>query len=126
VSIVVGHSSHHAQGVEVYRDRTILCGCGDFVNGYEGIRGYEEYRDDLALMYFVDVDAASGALVRLEIVPLQIRNFRLVQASRQDVNWLQLTLDRESRKFDTRVALNADGRLDLSWRTEHRSRRTIQ
>jgi len=32
--------------------RLILYGCGDFLNDYEGIRGYEEYRGDLALMYF--------------------------------------------------------------------------
>ncbi len=32
VSIVHGHSSHHAKAIEVYRDRLILYGCGDFLN----------------------------------------------------------------------------------------------
>jgi poly-gamma-glutamate capsule biosynthesis protein CapA/YwtB (metallophosphatase superfamily) len=115
VSIVHGHSSHHAKGVEVYRNRLILYGCGDFLNDYEGIRGYEAYRDDLALMYFAGVDAASANVVSLEISPLQIRNFRLVRPSRRDVEWLQQMLDRESRRFGPRVVLDETGRLALSW-----------
>lgn len=113
-SVVHGHSSHHPKGIEVYRDRLILYGCGDFLNDYEGIRGYEEYRGDLALMYFAGVDAASAAVVSLEIVPLQIRNFRLVRPSSQDIEWLRRTLDRESQRFGVRVALDAAGRLVLA------------
>ena len=114
MSIVHGHSSHHPKGIEVYRDRLILYGCGDFLNDYEGIGGYEEYRGDLALMYFARVDAASAAVVSLEIVPLQIRNFRLARPSSRDVECLQQTLDRESGRFGVRVALDAAGRLVLS------------
>jgi poly-gamma-glutamate synthesis protein (capsule biosynthesis protein) len=114
VSIVHGHSSHHPKGIEVYRDRLILYGCGDFLNDYEGIRGYEEYRGDLALMYFVCIDAASADVVSLEIVPLQIRNFRLARPSSQDVEWLQQMLDRESRRFGARIVMDAAGRLVLS------------
>lgn len=44
----------------MYRDRLILYGCGDFINDYEGIGGYESFRGDLRLMYFVDLDAADG------------------------------------------------------------------
>jgi poly-gamma-glutamate capsule biosynthesis protein CapA/YwtB (metallophosphatase superfamily) len=113
-SIVHGHSSHHPKGIEVYRDRLILYGCGDFLNDYEGIRGYEEYRGDLALMYFAGVDAACAAVVSLEIVPLQIRNFRLARPSGQDVEWLQQMLDRESRRFGARVVLDRADRLVLS------------
>jgi poly-gamma-glutamate capsule biosynthesis protein CapA/YwtB (metallophosphatase superfamily) len=115
VSIVHGHSSHHAKGIEVYHNRLILYGCGDFLNDYEGIRGYEAYRDDLALMYFAAVDAASANIVSLEIVPLQIRNFRLVRPLRRDVEWLQQTLDRESRRLGPRVALDEAGRLAFTW-----------
>src|SRR5215470_11199095 len=114
-SIVHGHSSHHPKGIEVYRDRLILYGCGDFLNDYEGIGGYEAYRGDLALMYLAGIDAASADVVSLEIVPLQIRNFRLARPSSQDVEWLQQTLDRESRRFGARVALDAAGRLVLSY-----------
>jgi hypothetical protein len=46
------------------------------LNDYEGIRGYERYRDDLALMYFADLDLANGDLHALKLIPLQIKNFR--------------------------------------------------
>ncbi len=113
VSIVHGHSSHHAKAIEVYRDRLILYGCGDFLNDYEGIGGHEAYRGDLALMYFVDVDPATADVVGLETVPLLIRNFRFVQSSRPDVEWLRQRLDRECRRFGTGVMLNGAGRLVL-------------
>ncbi len=110
VSIVHGHSSHHPKAVEVYRNRLILYGCGDFINDYEGIGGYDAYRGDLALMYFADVDAGSADVVRLEMAPLVVRNFQFAAPSHADVEWLRQTLDRECRRFGAGVALHA-GRL---------------
>jgi len=114
ISILHGHSSHHAKAIEVYKNRLILYGCGDFLNDYEGIRGYEEFRDDLGLMYFVSLDPTNADLISLELVPLQIRRFQLIRASRGDVGWLQQTLDRESRRFGSRLRLTPDGWLALS------------
>jgi poly-gamma-glutamate synthesis protein (capsule biosynthesis protein) len=111
VSIVHGHSSHHPRAIEIYRDRLIFYGCGDFLNDYEGIRGYEHYRDDLALMYFADLDPNSGSLDALELVPLQIKNFRLSIPSRRDIEWVRQTLDRECQRFGTRVIFGADQQL---------------
>lgn len=39
--VVHGHSAHHAKAIEVHAGRPILYGCGDFINDYEGIAGYE-------------------------------------------------------------------------------------
>jgi poly-gamma-glutamate capsule biosynthesis protein CapA/YwtB (metallophosphatase superfamily) len=111
VSIVHGHSSHHPRAIEIYRDRLILYGCGDFLNDYEGIRGYERYRDDLALMYFADLDPASGSLQALKLVPLQIKNFRLSNSSWRDIEWIQQTLDGECQQFGTRVILDSERQL---------------
>jgi len=44
VDVVHGHSSHHPKGIEVYKGKPILFGCGDFLNDYEGISGYEDFR----------------------------------------------------------------------------------
>lgn len=115
VSIVYGHSSHHAKGIEVYRNRLILYGCGDFINDYEGIAGYKEFRGDLRLMYFVRIDRANRDLAGLEIVPLQAHRFRLVHAPDNDVEWLGDVLERESRPFATGVRQDEDGRLSLAW-----------
>lgn len=118
VSVVHGHSSHHAKAIEVYRNRLILYGCGDFLDDYEGITGYEDFRDDLAVMYFADIAPESGELIALEMVPLQIRNFRLVHATAADVAWMRRTLDRESRRFCASVAGTPHGSLTLSATTE--------
>jgi poly-gamma-glutamate capsule biosynthesis protein CapA/YwtB (metallophosphatase superfamily) len=98
VSVVHGHSSHHAKAVEIYKNRLILYGCGDFLNDYEGIRGYEEFRGDLTLMYFADFDCLTGQLTDLELVPLQILRFQLAPTFDADAHWLQQTLDPESRR----------------------------
>ena len=71
VSIVHGHSSHHAKAI----------------------------------------DPRSSDLVALELVPLQIKRFQLDRVASEDVNWLQQTLDRESRPFGARVGIAPEGKL---------------
>ncbi len=115
VDVVHGHSSHHPLGIEVYRGRPILYGCGDFLNDYEGIAGYEAYRGDLSLMYFLRVDPASGKLLRLWMIPMQTRRFRLNRASVEDTRWLRKVLDREGRRLGSRVEAGPDGGLELRW-----------
>jgi len=110
VDIVHGHSSHHPRPVEVYQRRLILYGCGDLIDDYEGIGGYEAYRDDLVLIYFAWVTPA-GELERLSMVPFQHRRLRLLRASPADTAWLRATLDRVSRAFRTRVEAGPDGAL---------------
>jgi len=115
VDIIHGHSSHHVKGIEVYRGKPILYGCGDFLTDYEGIPGHEAYRDDLGLMYLVRMQPGSGALAGLEMVPTQIRRFRLHRASEDDRQWLRDVLDREGRRFNTRVEFNDANNLLLRW-----------
>ena len=115
VDVVHGHSSHHPRGVEVYRERPILYGCGDFVNDYEGIGGYEEFRSDLALMYFVTMDSTTGRLARLEMTAFQIRRFRLNRAAGQDAEWLRESLSREGKLLGTEVELSEGNILALRW-----------
>jgi poly-gamma-glutamate synthesis protein (capsule biosynthesis protein) len=68
VDVIHGHSSHHPRPIEVWNRKLVLYGCGDFINDYEGISGYEAFRGDLVLMYFAKLDAASGDLLDLEMV----------------------------------------------------------
>jgi poly-gamma-glutamate capsule biosynthesis protein CapA/YwtB (metallophosphatase superfamily) len=103
VDIVHGHSSHHPRPLEVYKGKLIVYGAGDFLNDYEGIEGNESYRDDLALMYFPTLDARTGELIRLRLVPLQIFRFSLRRASAADAAWLSQVITRESRQFGTKI-----------------------
>jgi poly-gamma-glutamate capsule biosynthesis protein CapA/YwtB (metallophosphatase superfamily) len=115
VDVVHGHSSHHPRPVEVYRGKLILYGCGDFINDYEGIAGQAAYRDDLRLGYFASVETGNGELAGLWMAPMQARRLRLRRASRDDAAWLREVLEREGRRFGTRVDLRPDGMLALRW-----------
>lgn len=115
VDIVHGHSSHHVKGIEVYQHKLILYGCGDFINDYEGIRGYEEYRGDLSLMYFVTIDPSNGKLVQLEMIPTQMRRFRVSRAANRDALWLKEILNREGKRLGTRVIQDQNNVLKIKW-----------
>jgi poly-gamma-glutamate synthesis protein (capsule biosynthesis protein) len=127
VDIIHGHSSHHPKGIEVYKERPILYGCGDFINDYEGLAlsrmsrmlrrlfGRKNYRIDLALMYFITMDESDGGLKNLEMTPLEIKRFSLHRAGSRNINRLKNMLDRESATLGTRVELVRDNRLVLRW-----------
>jgi poly-gamma-glutamate synthesis protein (capsule biosynthesis protein) len=115
VDIVHGHSSHHPRPLEVYRNRLILYGCGDFIDDYEGIEGYEQFRDDLVLMYFAALSPSTGDLISVDMTPMHIRQLKLSRASEADCQWLRDTLDRVSAPLGVHVDLMPDGMLKLRW-----------
>jgi poly-gamma-glutamate capsule biosynthesis protein CapA/YwtB (metallophosphatase superfamily) len=115
IDVIHGHSSHHVRPIEVYKGKPIIYGCGDFINDYEGISGYEVFRDDLVLMYFVSMEPSMGRLISMRMTPLQIKNFRLNRVSRADAEWLRDTLNREFKKFGTMVELKTNNTLILKW-----------
>ncbi|ELT99805.1 hypothetical protein CAPTEDRAFT_143582 [Capitella teleta] len=108
VDLVHGHSSHHVKGLEVYKGKLVIYGCGDFINDYEGITGKEQFRGDLSLMYFADLDFRDGKLNTLEMVPMRMKKLRVTHASDADVTWLASTMSRECRRFNCDV--QRDGR----------------
>ncbi|QIA24133.1 CapA family protein [Mesorhizobium sp. AA22] len=111
--VVHGHSSHHPKPIEIHDGRLILYGCGDFLTDYEGITGYKIFRGGLVLMYLPRLAMPEGRLLSLELVPFELRKFRLNRASPEDVAWLAAVLERESSPFGTHVAL--DNRLTVLW-----------
>jgi poly-gamma-glutamate capsule biosynthesis protein CapA/YwtB (metallophosphatase superfamily) len=115
VDLVYGHSSHHPLGIEVYRGRPVLYGCGDLIDDYEGITGHSRYRVDLALLYLVTLDRTTGELRRLEMIPMRRQLLRLDTARSEDVDWLCATLDRESRRLGAGVSCPHGTSLLLDW-----------
>jgi len=114
IDVVHGHSSHHVKSIEVYRNRPIMYGCGDFLNDYEGIQGFEEFRSDLTLMYFPMHDGL-GQLLDMRLVPMQVRRFRLSRPSAEDAHWLHDLLDDLGAPFGTAVQILADNSMALKW-----------
>jgi poly-gamma-glutamate synthesis protein (capsule biosynthesis protein) len=115
VHVVHGHSSHHPRPIEVRAGRLILYGCGDLVNDYEGIGGYEGFRDELRLVYLARLDPGTGSLRGLSMVPLRSRRLRLWHAGTEDAAWLAGTLDEACRRYGTAVTRDSDGSLVLSY-----------
>ncbi|GAB3392978.1 CapA family protein [Azotobacter armeniacus] len=107
VDLVHGHSSHHVKGIEVYRQRLILYGCGDLLDDYEGIDDHDAWRGDLGLLYFADL-GADGRLQALELVPTRQWRFSLRYAEGKDRQWLRDTLNRECARFGCRLC-DGDG-----------------
>ncbi|MBI0316110.1 hypothetical protein JBF12_24640, partial [Streptomyces javensis] len=98
---------------EVYRGKLVLYGCGDMVDDYEGIGGYERYRDDLRLLYFPELDPDTGRLVNLRMVPLRSRRMRLERTGHEDAAWLGGTLDRVGAFLGSHVDVRPDDVLTL-------------
>ena len=116
VAIVHGHSSHHVKAIEVFKNRLIVYGCGDFLTDYEGISGDEEFRGELALIYLVELSLQNGKLLSARLVPMQMRRFRLECASATDAKWLCNLLNELSEPFGASTRLEDDGSLLLDWR----------
>src|SRR6059058_2971546 len=115
VAIVHGHSSHHVKAIEVFKGRLILYGCGDFLTDYEGISGYEDFRNDLALMYLVELDSRCGQLVSVQLVPMQMRRFQLEHVSAADACLLCDLLCQLGKQFGTKARLKENNGLTLEW-----------
>jgi poly-gamma-glutamate capsule biosynthesis protein CapA/YwtB (metallophosphatase superfamily) len=115
IAIVHGHSSHHVKAIELFKDRLILYGCGDFLTDYEGISGYEMFRGDLALMYLIEIDSHNGELIRARLAPMRMRQFRLGRASAADAEWLCNFLNELGAQFSTTARLEKDNSFTLEW-----------
>lgn len=117
VDIVHGHSSHHVQGVERYRGKLIIYGCGDFVDDYAV---HADYRNDLSAVWRVLVKETDGGgrslvLDRLEIFPTRIERFRASLLDRRDEDhvWLRRRIEVLSGELGTVVNedLGPDGQI---------------
>ena len=120
-----GHSSHHPRPVEVYRGRLILYGCGDLIDDYEGISGYEEYRPDLRLLYLAALDPADGRLVELRMMPFLARRMRLRHARRRRRLAARTSRGARARTWSTACSSSAaDGQRARRRPTRRRPRHT--
>lgn len=110
--VVHGHSSHHPLPPEVHDGKLVLHGCGDLINDYEGITARGELRSDVGCLYAVTISRSDGRLRALQIVPFQLRRFRLGALDGVARRWLHDLL------VCGGAALEAidDGPLRGSWR----------
>lgn len=113
--VVHGHSSHHPRPIEVYRERLILYGCGDLINDYEGIGDEGPFDPSAVCLYFAQLSRSSGALLQLEIVPMQLRRLRLIPADAAARESLIRLFKAAHAPFQTRLQVHDDGTWQLAW-----------
>ncbi|KAK3701488.1 hypothetical protein LTR37_015462 [Vermiconidia calcicola] len=114
IDIIHGHSSHHVQGVENYKGKLIIYGCGDFVDDYALTPGY---RNDLSGVWRVIVREAPGdtgegglELKRLEMFPTKIDRFmaKKLDSREADFDWVRAKMRDLSAELGTVVNLESD------------------
>lgn len=105
VALVHGHSSHHIKTLETYKNHLILYGCGDLLTDYEGIRGYEPFRGDLAFLYLPELAPETGHLLSLRLIPVQTRRFQLHRTSLEDTQYLHALMNNLCDGFAPRFEL---------------------
>ena len=112
VDLIHGHSSHHFKAIGFSNGKTVLFGCGDLLNDYEGIGGHEAFRSELVLMYFADLSVPGRTFV--EAVPFRVCKLRLRRADRSETEWIASKLDTESRRYGGYAALTSDACIRVS------------
>ncbi|KAI9928346.1 hypothetical protein MW887_002384 [Aspergillus wentii] len=112
VDIVHGHSAHHVQGVERYKGKLIIYGCGDFVDDYAL---NEQFRNDLGGVWRVWVRGVEGdgdggkvkklGLDRLEIFPTRCDRFQVTLLNRadEDHGWVRRRITKLTEEMGTKV-----------------------
>ena len=104
VDIIHGHSSHHIQGVEKYKGKLIIYGCGDFVDDYALT---PDYRNDLSAVWRVNLKEKDSTLSldHLEIYPTKIQNFQAQRLGKDesDYDWFYRKFKRLCTEFGTLV-----------------------
>jgi len=107
VDIIHGHSAHHIQGIEIYKGKPIIYGCGDFVDDYAVD---EQYRNDNGGIYVVNLDANTLNLFSLFVYPTEIEAFHAKRAEGEDYEWIVRTMTKLCRRFNTPIQENQEAR----------------
>ncbi len=116
VDIIHGHSSHHVLAMEVYKEKPVLYGCGDFINDYEGIDTQQIFRDDISMMFFITMNTKSKELIDVTLVPLIKHQFSLKHLSEEDFRFLESNLNQIGKQFKTWVKREQNDSFSLHWK----------
>ncbi len=115
VDVIHGHSSHHILGVEIYKEKPVLYGCGDFINDYEGIETKQFFRDDISMMYLITLNTNSKDLIDVTLVPLIKYQFSLKNPSEEDIKQVESILNQMEIKFRKKVKNDKNTAFSLKW-----------
>ncbi|QLH79085.1 CapA family protein [Halosimplex rubrum] len=104
VDVVHGHSAHVPQGIEVYRGRPICYDLGDYVDDYVV---KEDLHNDRSVR--VELAVEDGRLDRLRVVPVEIADERVREATGDVAAWVRERVRTLSAEFGTTVEREGRG-----------------
>lgn len=102
-----GHSNHMPQGIEIYKDKTILFDCGDFIDDY-AVDAY--YRNDLSFLFKLDFER--DAIKNIELVPTTIHNLHASTALSWDADLVMKRMVDRCSRLGTKCVIDR-GRIHL-------------
>jgi poly-gamma-glutamate capsule biosynthesis protein CapA/YwtB (metallophosphatase superfamily) len=103
--IVFGHSCHVFRGIEIYRDRPILYGAGDFVNDYAVD---EVERNDESFIFIVRTEGSR--IAGLTLYPTVVSHMQTRLAGPREAIAIADRMQRLSEKFGTESRWNEEKR----------------
>ena len=74
ITLIYGHSSHHMRGLELYKERLIIYGAGDFVNDYENIPANYDRTGALFILDYDDI-----TLQDLQVIPFEMKHLQCIR-----------------------------------------------
>jgi len=106
VDMIHGHSSHHVQGIEIYKGKPILYGCGDFIDDYAVD---PDFRNDLGFAYFLNFEGSKFSSI--ELLPTRVKCFQtnILGAGTEDYEWLVDKMAELSADFGTVIKKEPTG-----------------
>jgi poly-gamma-glutamate capsule biosynthesis protein CapA/YwtB (metallophosphatase superfamily) len=94
--IIFGHSSHVVRGIEVYQNRPIIYGAGDFIDDYAVD---EVERNDQSFLFTIELNGTT--LSRLLLYPTVIRDFQARRAKNSECHAMATHMQRLCKQLNT-------------------------
>jgi poly-gamma-glutamate synthesis protein (capsule biosynthesis protein) len=95
-----GHSNHTPQGIELYKNKTILYSTGDFVDDYMVDK---EERNDLSFLFVLEGE--KGRISRIRLYPVRIEDLSVRLANEQEWQFLTRTMQAKCKAFGTTMVV---------------------
>jgi poly-gamma-glutamate capsule biosynthesis protein CapA/YwtB (metallophosphatase superfamily) len=99
--IIFGHSSHVVRGIEVYQNRPIIYGAGDFIDDY-AVDDVE--RNDQSFLFMIELNGTTPS--RLLLYPTVIRQFQARRAENSERHAIVTHMQRLCTQLNTTMIWN--------------------
>jgi poly-gamma-glutamate capsule biosynthesis protein CapA/YwtB (metallophosphatase superfamily) len=106
VDLVVGHSAHVFQGIDVHHGKLICYDAGDALDDY---MIDDVLHNDWSFILLFDIDSASASITRLRLIPLQLTYAEMHLADGDIRRMICSRMIERSAAFGTRLLVTDEG-----------------